>query len=94
MQISFATSAPDATLALPVEKDALERLATGELGADALRVVIAAARASRFDGEAAAVIDVTPLYKYLVKGPDAGRLLDRVITRDVSRLQIDQVMLP
>jgi aminomethyltransferase len=41
--------------------------------------------------EAAAVIDVTPLYKYLVKGPDAGRLLDRVITRDVSRLQIDQV---
>jgi aminomethyltransferase len=41
--------------------------------------------------EAAAVIDVTPLYKYLVKGPDAGRLLDRMITRDVSRLQIDQV---
>jgi aminomethyltransferase len=41
--------------------------------------------------EAAAVIDVTPLYKYLVKGPDAGRLLDRVITRDVGKLQIDQV---
>jgi aminomethyltransferase len=41
--------------------------------------------------EAAAVIDVTPLYKYVVRGRDAGRLLDRVITRDVSMLQVDQV---
>jgi len=41
--------------------------------------------------EAAAVIDVTPLYKYEVRGPDAGRLLDRVVTRDVSKLQVDQV---
>ena len=42
--------------------------------------------------EAAAVIDVTPLYKYLVSGPDAERLLDRVITRDVRKLQVDQVI--
>ncbi len=42
--------------------------------------------------EAAAAIDVTPLYKYVVSGPDAGRLLDRVVTRDVARLQIDQVI--
>ena len=41
--------------------------------------------------EAAAVIDVTPLYKYVVGGPDAGRLLDRVVTRDVSKLEVDQV---
>ena len=41
--------------------------------------------------EAAAVIDTSPLYKYVVKGRDAGRLLDRVITRDVSKQQIDQV---
>jgi aminomethyltransferase len=41
--------------------------------------------------EAAAVIDVSPLYKYVVRGPDAGRLLDRVITRDVTKLQVDQV---
>jgi len=70
MQISFATSAPEATLALPVEKDALERLATGELGADALRVVTGAARASRFDGEAAAVVEA-----FVSEGaPDGGKV--------------------
>jgi aminomethyltransferase len=42
--------------------------------------------------EAAAVIDVSPLYKYEVAGPDAARLLDRMITRDVSRMQVDQVV--
>ena len=36
--------------------------------------------------EAAAQIDVSPLYKYVVGGPDARRLVDRVITRDASRL--------
>lgn len=41
--------------------------------------------------EAAAVIDVSPLFKYEISGRDAARLLDRVVTRDVSRLQIDQV---
>jgi aminomethyltransferase len=41
--------------------------------------------------EAAAVIDTSPLYKYVVRGPDAARLLDRVITRDVSKMQVDQV---
>ncbi len=42
--------------------------------------------------EAAAVIDVSPLYKYEVSGPDAVALLDRVVTRDVSRMVIDQVV--
>jgi aminomethyltransferase len=42
--------------------------------------------------EAAAVIDVSPLYKYEVEGPDASRLLDRVMTRDVSRMQLGQVV--
>ena len=36
--------------------------------------------------EAAAVIDVSPLYKYRVHGPDAARLVDRVITRDATKL--------
>ncbi|MDB5706539.1 MAG: aminopeptidase [Sphingomonas bacterium] len=57
MQISFSAAAPDATLALPVEKDGLDRVATGEVGADALRIVIAAARASRFEGEAGGVAE-------------------------------------
>jgi len=41
--------------------------------------------------EAAAVIDVSPLYKYVVSGPDAQRLLDRVMTRDVTNLRVDRV---
>ena len=41
--------------------------------------------------QAAALIDVSPLYKYLVKGPDAAALVDRVITRDATRLQVGQV---
>jgi glycine cleavage system T protein (aminomethyltransferase) len=41
--------------------------------------------------EAAGVVDVSPLYKYIVRGSDAGRLLDRVMTRDISRLKVDHV---
>ena len=42
--------------------------------------------------EAAAVIDVTPLYKYEVRGTDAAVLLDRVVTRDISAMALDQVI--
>jgi aminomethyltransferase len=41
--------------------------------------------------EAAAIFDVSPLYKYRVSGPDAGRLVDRVITRDATKLAVGQV---
>jgi aminomethyltransferase len=41
--------------------------------------------------QAAALIDVSPLFKYLVTGPDAVALVDRVITRDATRLQVGQV---
>jgi aminomethyltransferase len=40
---------------------------------------------------AAALIDVTPLMKYIIKGRDAGRLLNRVITRDMDKLKVGQV---
>jgi aminomethyltransferase len=40
---------------------------------------------------AAALIDVSPLFKYMVTGPDAARLVDRVITRDVSKMAVGQV---
>jgi aminomethyltransferase len=42
--------------------------------------------------EAAAVIDVSPLYKYEVGGVDAAALLDRVVTRDVSAMAVGQVI--
>jgi aminomethyltransferase len=35
---------------------------------------------------AAVVFDVSPLYKYRLRGKDAARLVDRIITRDVRRL--------
>ena len=40
---------------------------------------------------AAALIDVSPLFKYRVSGPDAQRLVDRVITRDATKLARGQV---
>ena len=40
---------------------------------------------------AAAMIDVSPLYKYRITGPDAIRLLDRTITRDMTKLKTGQV---
>ena len=42
--------------------------------------------------EAAALIDVSPLYKYVISGPDALRLVDRVITRDATRLTAGGVL--
>jgi aminomethyltransferase len=41
---------------------------------------------------AAALIDVTPLYKYLVSGKDATKLVNRVITRDINKVAIGQVI--
>ncbi len=40
----------------------------------------------------AALIDISPLFKYLITGPDAVALVDRVITRDARRLQHGQVV--
>ena len=41
---------------------------------------------------AAALFDVSPLHKYLIAGRDAARLLDRLVTRNVSTTQIGQVL--
>ena len=41
---------------------------------------------------AAALFDVSPLYKYLIGGRDAVRLLDRMVTRDVTKCRIGQVL--
>jgi aminomethyltransferase len=41
---------------------------------------------------AAALIDITPLYKYLVTGKDATKLVNRVITRDIGKVAVGQVI--
>jgi aminomethyltransferase len=40
---------------------------------------------------ASALIDVSPLFKYIVSGPDAAKLVDRLITRDVAKMAVGQV---
>ena len=40
---------------------------------------------------AAALIDVSPLFKYVIRGRDAVKLVDRVITRDGYKLAVGQV---
>src|SRR6185436_10227866 len=40
---------------------------------------------------AAALIDVSPLFKYIITGREAARFVDRIITRDVSKMPAGQV---
>ncbi|HEX3739685.1 MAG TPA: hypothetical protein VHV29_08155, partial [Terriglobales bacterium] len=41
---------------------------------------------------ATALIDITPLYKYLLTGKDATKLVNRVITRDINKVAKGQVI--
>jgi len=41
---------------------------------------------------ACALIDISPLYKYLITGKDATKLVNRVITRDINKVAIGQVI--
>lgn len=41
---------------------------------------------------ACALLDISPLYKYHIHGRDALKLLNRVVTRDVAKLAVGQVM--
>jgi aminomethyltransferase len=40
----------------------------------------------------AALIDISPLFKYRVTGSDATRFVNRVISRDINKVAIDQVI--
>ena len=72
MKIEFtATRAADAAVvALPVEKEGLDRVAFGDLDAGAQALALAAARAARFDGEAGAIVEA-----FVPMGDGARRLL-------------------
>jgi aminomethyltransferase len=41
--------------------------------------------------ESAGLLDVSPLYKYEIHGPDAAALLSRMAVRDVARLEVGRV---
>lgn len=40
----------------------------------------------------AALLDVSPLFKYRISGPDAEKLLNRVVTRDMRKCRVGQVV--
>jgi aminomethyltransferase len=40
----------------------------------------------------AALIDISPLFKYRVTGRDATKLVNRVISRDITKVAVDQVI--
>jgi glycine cleavage system T protein (aminomethyltransferase) len=40
----------------------------------------------------AALIDISPLFKYKVTGRDATKLVNRVISRDINKVAVDQVI--
>jgi len=40
----------------------------------------------------AALIDISPLFKYRVTGKDATKLVNRVIARDINKVAVDQVI--
>ena len=41
---------------------------------------------------ASALIDITPLFKYMITGKDATRFVNRVITRDINKVKVGQVI--
>lgn len=41
---------------------------------------------------AAALIDISPLFKYRINGRDATRLVDRIVTRDMRKVSVGQVI--
>jgi len=41
---------------------------------------------------AAGLIDISPLFKYEIQGPAAERLVDRIMTRDITRCKVGQVI--
>ncbi|WP_010186478.1 leucyl aminopeptidase [Sphingomonas sp. PAMC 26605] len=107
MQIDFSSAAPAsaAAIAFPIRKDGLAGLATTLIDAAALDLVKAAARASRFDGEAASVSETFVadgaggVRRVLLLGTGAGSEADyeraggaltaRLLTSGVERVSVD-----
>ena len=106
MKIEFSPlpPAPAAAIAFPVEKDGLARLATGLIDAAALDLVKAAAKASRFEGETASVVETFVaeaggVRRVLLLGTGAGGEADyeraggaltaRLLTSGVTAAHVD-----
>jgi leucyl aminopeptidase len=106
MKISFSavTPAPNEAIALPVEKDGLDRLSSGQFDSAALATIVATARASRFEGEAGGVVETFlavegGVQRVLLLGVGAGgdadyeraggALTARLLTSGVESVAVD-----
>ena len=104
IELSSGAPAPSAAIVFLVEKDALARLETGLIDAAALDLVKAAARASRFEGETAGVVETfvaetTGVRRVLLIGVGAasdgdferagGALTARLLTSGVEGVSVD-----
>ena len=105
MKISFApTLAAEAVVALPVEKDGLERLGFGGFGPAAELLARGAARAARFEGEAGAIAEAFverdgQVVRLLLVGVGHGGEVDyeraggaltaKLLTSGATRLAVD-----
>ena len=104
IEFSSAAPAPDAVLAFAVEKDGLARLSTTLVDASALDLLKAAARASRFEGEAGAIVETFVDHdgtarRLLLIGAGAGGEMDyekaggaltgRLLTSGVTQVSVD-----
>lgn len=106
MHIQFSATRPaDATvLVLPVEKDGIDRLVFGAIGAAGQRLVASAARAGRFDGEAGGIVEafvnegeqvVQLLLVGIGQGADAdyeragGAVVARLLTSGTTGVVVD-----
>ncbi len=104
IDLSNGAPAPSAAIAFLVEKDGLARLATGLIDAAALDLVKAAARASRFEGETASVVETfvaepAGVRRVLLLGTGAGSESDleraggsltaRLLTSGVESASVD-----
>lgn len=104
IDLSSAAPAPSAAIAFLVAKDGLTRLATGLIDAAGLDLVKAAARASRFEGETASVVETfvaetAGVRRVLLIGLGAGGETDferaggaltaRLLTSGVESVSVD-----
>ena len=110
MQIQFAPkAAADGVLVLPVEKDGLGRIVFGSLGDGDQKVLLGAARASRFEGESGGIVETflagsAEARRVLLIGLGAGSeedyeraggaLVARLITSGVTAVTVDFAALP
>ncbi|MBA4047863.1 MAG: leucyl aminopeptidase [Sphingomonas sp.] len=109
IEFSLTPAADVAVLALPVEKEGLDRVGFGAVDTTGQALAMGAARAARFDGDAGAVVDLmvptaTGVTQLLLVGTGSGSEVDferaggaltaKLLTSGATRVTVDMAALP